>query len=576
MDKIKRLAVYLGEYKWYALATPVLVVLGAVMELLAPALMSKLIDNGVNVGDIGAIVHYSWLIMGCSLLALGFSIAGAICGARAEAGFAKNLRAGLYARIQDFAFENIDRFSAASLITRLTTDVSRLQNALGMLMRMAIRAPAMLVIALTIAMTMNGKLSLIYLVTMPLVALGMYVITTSAHPHFKKLFKIYDKLNLVVEENVRAIRVVKTFVREKYETAKFKKVSADIYREFSLAERILAFTSPLMEFASYLAILLIAWFGAHLIVVGEFSVGQLMSMISYTMNILFSLMMISMTMVMLVMSKAALDRIDEVLVEPIKLTSPKNGLQKLADGSVSFKHVDFSYANDGQRLALKDINLTIAAGQTVGILGGTGSGKTSLVSLIPRLYDATAGKVLVGGVDVRDYDLSCLRREVAMVLQKNVLFSGTIAQNLRWGNPHATLKELEQACKQAQIHDFIKSLPRGYQTQVEQGGTNFSGGQKQRLCIARAVLAKPKVLILDDSTSAVDTKTESLIRQAWQKQIPGTTIIVIAQRVLSVKDADQIVVMDRGKIVGVGTHKQLLKNNQIYQEVYQSQIQEQA
>ncbi len=571
-SQIRKIWQFIGEYRLATLATPLLAVLGAAAETAAPLFMAAMLDQGVTPGDMDKLAWYGLWTVISSLAALVISSLAAISAAKAGAGFAKNLRAALFAKIQDFSFYNIDKFSPASLITRLTSDVSSLQNSFVMLIRMAIRAPAIITLSLLVSFGLNRQLSLIFLFLMPVIVIGMYFITTHAHPHFKKLFKIYDKLNLVVEENIRGIRVVKTYVTAKREIAKFRHVSDEIYQEFSLAEKILALTSPLMEFVTYTCVLLIAWFGAHFIVAGSFTTGELISLINYAMHILMSLMMLSMMMVMLVMSRSALDRICEVLDEKIDLQSPENPLTTVPDGQVEFRRVGFSYVGERDQECLQDITLQIPSGSTLGIIGSTGSGKSSLAQLIPRLYDVTSGSVAVGGHDVREYDLKALRQAVAMVLQKNVLFSGTIRQNLRWGNSKASDSQLEAACKQAQIHDFIMSLPDGYATKVEQGGTNFSGGQRQRLCIARALLKKPKVLILDDSTSAVDTRTESLIREAWRHSIPDTTLIIIAQRILSVQTADQILVLDGGRISGIGTHDELLAKNQIYQEIYHSQV----
>jgi len=569
--QIKQIWRYIGEYKLVTLATPILAVLGAAAETATPLFMAAMLDQGVTPGDMDKLVWYGFWTVATSLLALVISSLAAITAAKAGAGFAKNLRAGLFAKIQDFSFYNIDKFSPASLITRMTSDVTSLQNAFVVLIRMVIRAPAIITLSLLVSFGLHPQLSLIFLFLMPVIIVGMYFITTRAHPHFKKLFKNYDKLNLVVEENIRGIRVVKTYVTAKREIAKFRHVSDEIYQEFSLAEKILALTSPLMEFVTYSCILLIAWFGAHFIVAGSFTTGELISLIDYAMHILMSLMMLSMMMVMMVMSRSALERICEVLDEKIDLQSPDQPIKSVADGEVEFRQVGFSYVGERDQECLQNISLSIPSGSTLGIIGSTGSGKSSLVQLIPRLYDVTRGSVTVGGHDVREYDLKTLRQAVAMVLQKNVLFSGTIRQNLRWGNAKASDEELKKACQQAQIHDFIMSLPRGYDTPVEQGGTNFSGGQRQRLCIARALLKKPKVLILDDSTSAVDTRTERLIREAWHRAIPDTTLIIIAQRILSVQDADQILVLDGGRISGLGTHEQLLATNNIYQEIYHSQ-----
>lgn len=571
-SQVRKIWGLLGEYKRAALLTPILTIMAAAAETIAPIFMAAMIDQGVTLDDMNKLTwNATWAVV-FSLASLAISSLAAICAARAGAGLAKNIRLALFTHIQDFSFRNIDKFTPASLITRMTSDVSSIQNAFVVLIRMAIRAPIMIIFSLSVAFCLHRRLSLIFLGIIPIIVVGMYLIITHAHPHFRRLFKLYDKLNLVVEENIRGIRVVKSFVTQKREIGKFRHVSDDIYREFSQAEKILAATSPLMEFTTYASILLIAWFGAHFIIAGEFTTGELISLINYTMHILMSLMMLSMMMVMIVMSRAALERICEVLDEVVDLTNPEKALTSVTDGSIDFTNVSFSYEPESQHECLHNINLHVTSGQTLGIIGSTGSGKSSLVQLIARLYDVTSGSLQVGGHDIREYDLSVLRDAVSMVLQKNVLFSGTIRQNLRWGNKKASDEELIAACKQAQVHDFIMSLPEGYSALVEQGGTNFSGGQRQRLCIARALLKKPKILILDDSTSAVDTRTESLIRQAWDHDIPDTTIIIIAQRILSVQDADQILVLDDGRISGLGTHAQLLKNNKIYQEIYHSQI----
>ncbi|MBQ6438313.1 ABC transporter ATP-binding protein [bacterium] len=570
---IKKILQSLRQYRTLALVTPVLVVVGAACELLVPLLLSYLIDHGVSQGDIRSVWLYSGAMLAATLAGLGFSVAGAVTGARASAGLAHNLRADLFARIQEFSFRNLDQFSPASLITRMTTDVNSVQNAFSILTRMAIRAPANLLLAFIICLTINPSLSLIYLAVTPFLVAGMYWITTHAHPHFQKMFALYDDFNLVVEENLRGIRVVKTFVREQQQQEKFNDVSARIYETASRAERLLTLTTPLMEASLYICMLLIAWFGAHQIVAGSFTIGQLMSMVTYTMQILISLMMMSMMMVMIVTSRAAAERVVAVLETDSDLTDPAHPRLTLTDGRIEFKNVNFSYTGKNDSLCIQNVNLTIPAGSTIGIIGDTGSGKTSLVQLIPRLYDVTSGQVLVGGHDVRAYSLATLRTGISMVLQKNVLFGGTIRENLHWGQPCATQEQLEQACRQAQIHDFITSLPQGYDSPVEQGGTNFSGGQRQRLCLARALLRQPRILILDDATSALDSQTEKRISRAWQTDLPDTTVIIIAQRLSSVQNCDQIAILHQGRLAGLGTHAQLLKNNRVYQEIYASQAQ---
>ena len=478
----------------------------------------------------------------------------------------------MYYNVQDFSFANIDKYSSAGIVTRLTTDVSNVQHAFQMIIRTASRSPIIMAFALIMASFINWKLALLFLITMPVLGLGLYIIMTKAHPIFESVFKTYDKLNNVVQENLRGIRVVKSFVSEKYEQKKFGDVSQTIFSKFTKAEKILAFNGPLMQTCIYTSLILIFWFGAKFIVVdGTLTTGQLLSLVSYTTQILMQLMMLSMAFVMITISRASAERIVEILTEESDLKNNDNPVKTIPDGSVTFKNVSFSYAKDKNKLCLKDIDIDIKSGETVGIIGGTGSSKTTLVQLIPRLYDATEGTVLVGGRDVKEYDLKELRDEVAMVLQKNVLFTGSIKENLRWGNENATDEELVHACKLAQADEFIQSFPNKYDTHIEQGGTNVSGGQKQRLCIARALLKKPKILVLDDSTSAVDTKTDSLIRTAFREEIPNTTKFIIAQRISSIEDADKIIVLEGGKINGIGTHEELLKTNAIYREVYESQ-----
>ena len=567
---IKRLSKCIREYKKDAILSPVIVSLEVVIDVIIPFLLAFLIDEGVEKGNINYIVKLGAILVGLALFSLLFGALAGRFAAKAATGFAKNLRHDMYYNVQNFSFSNIDKFSTSSLITRLTTDVTNVQNAFQMIIRIAVRAPLMLIFSLVAACLINVKASLAFLVAVPILGIGLFTITIHAHPIFEKVFKTYDKLNNVVQENLRGIRVVKSYVREEYEKEKFNKVSQNIFENFSKAEKLVAFNSPLMQFSMYLVLLLISWISAKLIVAGDMTTGELMSLITYAMQILMNLMMVSMIFVMVTISRASAERIVEILNEKSDLTNGKNPKFEIKDGSVSFRNVDFSYTKNKKKPCLSNINIDIKSGETVGIIGGTGSGKSSFVQLIPRLYDVTSGRVLVGGVDVRKYDLDTLRNNVAMVLQKNVLFSGTIKENLRWGNIDATDEELIHVCKLAQADDFIKNFPDGYDTYIEQGGTNVSGGQKQRLCIARALLKKPKILILDDSTSAVDTKTDALIRKAFREEIPDTTKFIIAQRIASVQDADKIIIMDEGKIVACGTHEQLLKND-IYLELYNSQ-----
>lgn len=568
---IRKLAMYIGQYKRDSILTPVFVILEAIMEVIIPLLMAFMIDYGIQPGDMSVITKLGIALFISAILSLLFGILAGHFAAKASSGYAKNLRQKMFYTVQEFSFYNIDRFSTASLVTRMTTDVTNIQNAYQMNIRIAVRAPIMLIFSLFMAFAVNSRLSLIFLGIIPFLGLGLYLIIGNAHPIFKRVFKTYDKLNKVVQENLRGIRVVKSFVREDFEKNKFRSVSQAIFRDFSKAEKILAFNGPLMQFSIYTCILLISWFGAKLIVSDTMTTGQLVSLISYASQILISLMLVSMVFVMITISRASAERIVEVLDEESDLNNGEKPVHEVKNGDIQFQNVSFSYTKDPGNLCLKDINLDIKSGETVGIVGSTGSAKTTLVQLLPRLYDVTEGAVLVGGVDVRKYDLQTLRNEVAMVLQKNLLFSGTIKENLRWGNKNATDEELIRVCKMAQAHDFITRFPDGYDTYIEQGGTNVSGGQKQRLTIARALLKKPKIIIFDDSTSAVDTKTEALIRKAITEEIPDTTKIIIAQRVSSVIDADKIVVMENGQIDAIGSHKQLLESNMIYQEVYYSQ-----
>ena len=568
---IKRLSQCIREYKKDAILSPLYVLVESLLDVAIPFVMAGLIDKGIEAGNMSMILRYGAILVGFALVALTFgALSGRIC-ARATAGFARNLRHDMFHHLQVYSFSNIDKFSSAGLVTRMTTDVSNVQNALMMIIRTLIRCPAMLIFAMVMSFRINHDISLIFLAVIPILGVGLYLIIKHVHPVFERVFKTYDRLNGVVQENLSGIRVLQNFVREDHELETFDTISGTIYKDFSLAERILALNSPLMQGCVYACMILVSWLGAKQIVIGNMSTGNLMSFFTYIMQILSSLMMLSMVFVMITMSRASAERIVEVLDEESDITNCDNPVYEVKDGSVEFTDVSFSYAKRPDKTVLDDIDLIIPSGQTVGIIGGTGSSKSSLVQLIPRLYDVTGGCVKVGGVDVRNYDLQTLRHNVAMVLQKNTLFSGTIKENLRWGNPDATDEELVHACRLAQADDFIRTFPDGYDTYIEQGGTNVSGGQKQRLCIARAILRKPKILILDDSTSAVDTKTDALIRQAFREEIPNTTKIIIAQRISSVMDADQIVVMDNGRINACGTHEELLANNEIYREVYESQ-----
>ena len=568
---IKRLSQCIREYKKESILAPVFVTGEVILEVVIPLLMANLIDNGVDAGDMNEILRMGlWLVVAC--------IASLACGALsgkyaaiASAGFAKNLRRDMFANVQEFSFSNIDKFSTASLVTRLTTDVSNVQMAFQMIIRIAVRGPMMLFFALFMALSLNWRLSLIFFAAIPFLGTGLYLVATRAHPIFERVFKTYDKLNNVVQENLHGIRVVKSFVREDHEIEKFGKVSKSIYNDFSKAERILAFNSPMMQTAMYSCILLISWIGARMIVGGSMTTGQLMSLITYSTQILMSLMMLSMIFVMITIARASSERVVEILEEKSDITDCEDPVYDVKDGSIVFSDVCFSYSGKMDNLCIKNADFKIASGETIGIVGGTGSAKSSLVQLIPRLYDVTSGKVEVGGIDVRDYDLNTLRNQVAMVLQKNELFSGTIKDNLRWGNENATDEELRHACVLAGADSFIQDFPNKYDTYIEQGGTNVSGGQKQRLCIARALLKKPKILILDDSTSAVDTETDAIIRKGLKEYIPETTKLIIAQRISSVQDADRIIVMDNGNISGIGTHEELLKTNDIYREIYELQ-----
>ena len=568
---IKKLVSHLGEYKRAAVLTPLFAALEAVMDVLLPTIMAFIIDQGIEKGDMNAILKYGLLTFLVAVVALALGVLAGKYAAEASTGFAGNLRDAMYENIQHYSFSNIDKFSTGSIVTRLTTDVTNVQNAFQMCTRIAVRCPVMLVFALFMAMKINSRMALVFLAVLPILAIGMGILMKVVGPVFERAFKIYDRMNTVVQENVRGIRVVKTYVREDHETEKFEGVSGMLYRTFSKAQKTMAGVMPLMQFCMYACMLLISWFGARLIVGGSMTTGELTSMFSYAMQILMSLMMVAMVFVMITMAKASAERVAEILDEQPDLHNPANPIHEVKDGAIEFDDVSFSYKGDAHKLALKNVSLHIKAGQTVGILGGTGSAKSTLVQLIPRLYDTTHGTVKVGGVDVRDYDIEALRDQVAMVLQKNVLFSGTIKENLRWGDENASDEELERVCRLAQADEFIQQMPDKYDTHIEQGGSNVSGGQKQRLCIARALLKKPKILILDDSTSAVDTKTDALIRKAFAEEIPDTTKIIIAQRVSSVQDADQIVILDGGTVQAVGTHDELLAANTIYQEIYNQQ-----
>lgn len=574
---IKKLFAYAGEYKKFALLTPLLVAGEVILEILIPLIMAELIDKGIDAGNMQLIVKYGVMLVAFAMVALAFGVLSGRTAALGSTGFAKNLRGAMFEHVQDYSFANIDKFSTGSIVTRLTTDVSNIQMAFQMSTRMAMRAPMVLIFALVAAFRIDGKLSCIFLAILPILTIGLFAIVFKVFPIFDKVFKKYDNLNNVVQENLYGMRVVKSFNRQKYETDKFKGASNEIYQDFVRAEKILAFNAPLMQFSSYICMILISWFGARAIVASGndavigLSTGELIGLFTYVMQILMSLMIISMLFVMMTMAKASGERILEIIEEVSTLQDPENPIYEVKDGSIEFEDVHFRYMNRGGKEVLNGINLHIESGQTVGIIGSTGSAKSSLVQLIPRLYDVAKGSVKVGGVDVRDYHVESLRHQVAFVLQKNTLFSGTIKENLRWGKEDATDEEIKKACELACADEFIQKMEKGYDTYIEQGGTNVSGGQRQRLCIARALLKNPKILILDDSTSAVDMKTDALIRQAFKEYIPDTTKIIIAQRIASVQDADQIIVMDDGKISALGNHEYLMENSDIYREVYDSQ-----
>lgn len=574
---IKRLARCIREYKWAAIGSPICMIGEVAMEILIPLVMANLYDYGILAQNMEVVVVKSVQLVICACVSLAFGVLSATLASKAGTGFAKNLRHDMYHHVQEYSFSNIDKFSTASIVTRLTSDVANLQMTFQMMIRMAIRCPMMLILAMFSAMSISVRLSLVYCVAIPVLVVALVCLVPMVFKIFDRVFKTYDRLNNVVQENVHGIRVVKSFVREDKEVNKFTQISGSIYRDFCKAEHILALNNPIMQLCVYACMIAISWFGAMLVVQSGnnpdlgLTTGDLSSMFTYTTQILSSLMMLSMVFVMLTMSRAPMRRCAELLAEEPDLVSPKNPVTQVKDGSIDFENVSFRYSAKAQHRALKEVNLHIPSGATVGILGGTGSSKTTLVQLIPRLYDVSEGSLKVGGVDVRDYQLEALRDNVAMVLQKNVLFSGSIKENLRWGNPNATDEELIHACRLACADEFIQGFPQGYDHHIEQGGTNVSGGQKQRLCIARALLKKPKVLILDDSTSAVDTATDAQIRKAFREEIPGTTKLIIAQRVASVQDADMIVILDNGQVVAVGTHNELLKTSNIYQEVYYSQ-----
>ena len=568
---LKTLGAQVKEFKTASILTPVFMILEVIMETIIPLLMASIIDDGVEAGNMQHIYQIGALMVVAAAIGLFAGMMGGKFGARASTGFARNLREAMFVNIQNYSFANIDKFSTAGLVTRLTTDVTNLQNAYQMLLRMCMRAPSSMICAMVMAFTINARLASIYLIAVVILGICLFLIMNNATKYFQQAFPKYDDLNASVQENVSAIRVVKAYVREDYETDKFHKASLNIYRIFVKAEKNLSFNAPLMQFTVYGCILLISWLGAKMIVSDSLTTGELMSLLTYCMNILMSLMMMSMVFIMVSMSSASAKRISEILTEESDLKNPEEPVYDLADGSIAFHHVNFAYQKDSREPVLKDINLEISSGETIGIIGGTGSAKTSLVNLISRLYDVTEGAVLVGGRNVREYDMESLRNQVAVVLQKNVLFSGSILENLRWGDKDATDEECMEACRLACADEFIQRFPDKYNTHIEQGGSNVSGGQKQRLCIARALLKKPKILILDDSTSAVDTATDAQIRRAFLEEIPDTTKLIIAQRISSVQDADRIIVMDEGRINGIGTHEQLLKTNQIYREVYEAQ-----
>lgn len=568
---VNHITAAIRDNKKASILAPIFVCFEVLFEVLIPVVMAILIDKGIDAGDQGEILRLGGILIVMAVCALIFGVLAGGAAADASAGLARNLRHDIYHHVQNFSFANIDKFSTAGIVTRLTTDVTNVQNAYQMIIRVAVRAPVMLVFAFAMTVYISPRLATIYLCAIPILGIGLALIISRVHGLFTQVFDTYDELNNVVQENLTGIRVVKSFVREDFEKKKFGTISEKLFRGFLKAERLIILNMPLMQFCVYACLLLISWIGARLVVGGSMTTGALTSMFNYTFQILMSLMMLSMVMVMVIIARSSAERIEEILEEESSLKSKPDGVREVPDGSVDFENVSFSYVNDPHNTSLNHMDLHIRSGETVGILGGTGASKTTLIQLIPRLYDVTVGTVKVGGIDVREYDLEVLRNEVAMVLQKNTLFSGTIKENLRWGNEHASDEEIERVCRLAQADPFIQEMPDKYDTYIEQGGTNVSGGQKQRLCIARALLKKPKILILDDSTSAVDTKTDALIRQAFREEIPDTTKFIIAQRISSVQDADHILVLDDGHISAYGTHEELLKTSQIYQEVFASQ-----
>ena len=571
MGMIKQLSKSIRQYKKDAILSPVFVTGEVILEVLVPTIMAMLIDNGINKGDMNYIIKVGIILIICCMASLFCGIMSGKYAAKASAGFAANLRHDMYYKVQDYSFLNIDKFSTASIVTRLTTDITNVQMAFMMIIRIAVRSPIMLISAFFAVLRINSRIALIYLCAIPILGIGLFLIMTNAHPIFKRVFKKYDKLNAIVQENLYGIRVVKSYVREDHEIEKFDNSSQEIYDDFTKAEKLLAFNAPLMQFCVYACLLFASWLGAKYIIGGQMLTGNLVSITTYTFQILMSLMILSMVFVMITMAKTSAERITEILAEEPDIKDIDKPVTEVKDGSVKFENVSFSYAKRMDKLCLSHVNLDIKSGETIGIIGGTGSSKSSLVQLIPRLYDVTEGSVKVGGVDVRNYDIEALRDEVAMVLQKNVLFSGTIKENLRWGNKDATDKELKHVCELACADEFIEQFPDKYDTYIEQGGSNVSGGQKQRLCIARALLKKPKILILDDSTSAVDTATDAKIRKAFREEIPETTKFIIAQRISSVEDADKVIIINNGKIEAFGTPDELMKTNDIYREIYISQ-----
>ncbi len=571
MGMVKQLSGCVRQYKKDAVLTPLFVIGEVILEVMVPLIMANLIDFGINTGDMGYVIKTGIILIIFCMASLFCGVMSGKYAASASAGFAANLRQDMYYKVQDYSFKNIDKFSTASIVTRLTTDVTNIQMAFMMVIRIAVRSPIMLISAFFAVLSINKKIALIYLIVIPILGIGLYFIMTRAHPIFKRVFKKYDKLNAIVQENLMGIRVVKSFVREDHEIEKFDASSKDIYNDFTKVEKLLAFNNPLMQFCIFTCILVSSWLGAKLIVGREMMTGNLVSIMTYTMQMLMSLMILSMVFVMITMSKTAAERVCEILNEVPDIKDNENPVYTVKDGSISFKNVNFSYTDNVDKLSLKNFNLDIKSGETIGIIGGTGSSKSTFVQLIPRLYDVTEGSVEVGGIDVRNYDLEALRNDVAFVLQKNTLFSGTIKENLRWGNENASDEEIIKVCKLACADEFIEQFPDKYDTYIEQGGTNVSGGQKQRLCIARALLKKPKILILDDSTSAVDTATDAKIRKAFKEEIPNTTKLIIAQRISSVQESDKIIVLNNGKIESIGTHEELLKSSPIYKEVYESQ-----